>query len=809
MRSPTVSTTTYDNRRRPIRMTTTRTPDGGAMAPDLGAVSVVFDQELEWDAASNLKRLIDLRDPAEWPDGHRPQTVMVTHDDLYRVIEADMEYRQSSGAWTTEDGFTDWRDDYQSTRPVDPMRPDPAARVPAAPGDDARVRTLRWEYDFLANQTVSDDDNESFYERSIGRIVNGADLGVGYRPSALYLATNLRDNTSDPLDEGGGGWLEVYYDTSGNVRELAVHGQCLDMDVSTECYDDTTLDLDDRRDHLRSHCRCTSEEDYQYRWDELNRLVDAIRHHRDGGTGNPWYWHHQLRYRYDANNRRLIKWSQDAVPATGEPADLIALTPYPGDFERRGLVRGSGTYDASSVVNTETQYLVAGARVVWQHPVTSPSTFEAGERITFPISDLIHTSAAVIDARTGALLEASTYYPDGSRETFLNDPGSLVAAEPMGFTGKEADEEVGLVYFGERWLIPRIGRWASPDPLHVHASGGGEALNSYHYVSGNLLASRDPLGLDVVSSGENPPDVAADGGGSHYAVTTPDHPPPDNTLGGIESGGTVYHGCDGPCSWSAPPGNYYGSPGGEASGLTTQFEASMARGYLRGFASAPGRWVQGGGALMAMTGFGLLLGGTAYGAGSVERWVADEAVLAWWDIPQHPPGLRHAEDEFADAVGLGVDLAGGLLLAEIGAAGEAAGAEAAVVIEEAERLRNYPVNISTAGYTVEEAAAIREYARRVNAWLDEVGPRVIQSTKGTLRNSANRAARAERSRAALAGAPYRGQAGHVPDTAISGTPDPPAGWLDMPGKSNSVCGGVLGCRIGQVIDHFTVDGLIP
>ncbi|HMO55477.1 MAG TPA: RHS repeat-associated core domain-containing protein, partial [Tepidiformaceae bacterium] len=62
------------------------------------------------------------------------------------------------------------------------------------------------------------------------------------------------------------------------------------------------------------------------------------------------------------------------------------------------------------------------------------------------------------------------------------------------------DEEVGLVYFGERYLVPRLGRWATPDPLHVHAVGGGEALNSYHYVSGNLLAARDPLGLDVEDS---------------------------------------------------------------------------------------------------------------------------------------------------------------------------------------------------------------------------------------------------------------------------------------------------------------------
>ena len=70
-----------------------------------------------------------------------------------------------------------------------------------------------------------------------------------------------------------------------------------------------------------------------------------------------------------------------------------------------------------------------------------------------------------------------------------------------GFTGKEADEEVGVVYFGEWYLIPRIGRWASPDPLHVHAVGGGEALNSYQYVGGNVLNARDPDGLSFCLGG--------------------------------------------------------------------------------------------------------------------------------------------------------------------------------------------------------------------------------------------------------------------------------------------------------------------
>jgi len=95
--------------------------------------------------------------------------------------------------------------------------------------------------------------------------------------------------------------------------------------------------------------------------------------------------------------------------------------------------------------------------------------------------------------RTGRLVEASTYYPNGARETYVAD--SAAAAEPRGFTSKEGDEEVGLVYFGERYLVPRVGRWATPDPLHVHQVGGGEALNSYHYVAGNLLSALDPLGL--------------------------------------------------------------------------------------------------------------------------------------------------------------------------------------------------------------------------------------------------------------------------------------------------------------------------
>ncbi len=118
-------------------------------------------------------------------------------------------------------------------------------------------------------------------------------------------------------------------------------------------------------------------------------------------------------------------------------------------------------------------------------------------------------------------------------------------------------------------------------------------------------------------------------------------------------------------------------------------------------------------------------------------------------------------------------------------------------------------NVSTTGMTVAERQAVVEYAQRSNVWLAENGGTTVQSTAGTLRSQANAAARTERLNAARTGTPYQGQAGHVPDTALTGTAQPPAGWLDMPGRSNSVVGGGLSSRIGKPVSVITVDGRVP
>jgi len=85
-------------------------------------------------------------------------------------------------------------------------------------------------------------------------------------------------------------------------------------------------------------------------------------------------------------------------------------------------------------------------------------------------------------------------------------------------------------------LMPHLGRWASADPLQVHAGGGGEFGNSYHYVSGNLLQARDPLGLQ----GESLESEDGDDGAGSDTETTDIGTEGEETADAEEAGAQLY-----------------------------------------------------------------------------------------------------------------------------------------------------------------------------------------------------------------------------------------------------------------------------
>jgi RHS repeat-associated protein len=332
----------------------------------------------------------------------------------------------------------------------------------------------------------SDDPNFSFWDPAL-------------RPSALYISTNIRSSAGATYNAGvpRGGYVTLDYGESGNVTQMIVHSQCVDVSNARRCADPRASSFTARRTALETNCRCAEEQRYVYDWDELNRVAEARRYERHGTGG--WPLAVQQRYFYDAGNVRMVKETVDFGRVNeGASFNATTLYPYPGDYERRGVTLdfAGSTYNASPTLGTETQYLVGGARLVWASNQPGSGNLTREQRLTLPLSDLVQSTAAVVDLQSGELLEHTTFYPNGARETHRTTDEVSLQLEPIGFTGKEADEEVGLVYFGERYLIPRLGRWASVDPLSVHALGGGEALNGYHYVRGNLLQARDPLGLD-------------------------------------------------------------------------------------------------------------------------------------------------------------------------------------------------------------------------------------------------------------------------------------------------------------------------
>jgi RHS repeat-associated protein len=79
--------------------------------------------------------------------------------------------------------------------------------------------------------------------------------------------------------------------------------------------------------------------------------------------------------------------------------------------------------------------------------------------------------------------------------------GSLTNPTPLHFTGKERDSESGLDNFGARYDSSSMGRFMSPDPIHMMKQKltDPQQWNLYTYVRNNPLNLTDPTGLYLVS----------------------------------------------------------------------------------------------------------------------------------------------------------------------------------------------------------------------------------------------------------------------------------------------------------------------
>jgi len=193
-------------------------------------------------------------------------------------------------------------------------------------------------------------------------------------------------------------------------------------------------------------------------------------------------------YAYDASDQRVRK-------SAGARHSIYVF----GSLELRSTELGGAGYTVDDT--TEVPYLFGHGVRLARVTYTDAADFQTERRRIFlELGDHLGSTSVVLDRTTGELVERSAAYAYGGAESHYRPERWDAFREDYRFTGKEDDIEVGLIYFGARYLNPQLGRWISADPLAVHAPGEDDAdLNLYAYVSGRALVDVDPVGLAVAT----------------------------------------------------------------------------------------------------------------------------------------------------------------------------------------------------------------------------------------------------------------------------------------------------------------------
>lgn len=219
-------------------------------------------------------------------------------------------------------------------------------------------------------------------------------------------------------------------------------------------------------------------------------------------------------YHYDALNRLelLRDPAGSAVMAFGYDAagNMTLRNGQPHVFDVAGRLRAAGKVDeylyngtghrvaangeaastwqylaggeliASSKGDESSNYIYLGTRLLAIRTV-SP----AGEKLTYLHHDAQGNLAASSDA-AGQLVSQHVWSPYGEVDA---PPSSAIP----GYSGHVGDEHSGLIYMGQRYYDPLVGRFISPDPLASSTSSASN-FNRYRYAANNPFRYSDPTG---------------------------------------------------------------------------------------------------------------------------------------------------------------------------------------------------------------------------------------------------------------------------------------------------------------------------
>jgi RHS repeat-associated protein len=230
----------------------------------------------------------------------------------------------------------------------------------------------------------------------------------------------------------------------------------------------------------------------------LNSIADAV-----GVTAETWDAEAGS-FTYDANGNIATAPAPYSITAVSyDPANLpLSITrsgvtsTYRYDDAGQRIAKQVGTGNTEVYLREGATTLgvftvdAAGApvsssfNIVWENRVVGRHT-STGTR-TYYHNDILGSTRAVTLSTTGQVVESYDFEPWG-----LLMPGRTLAGPTKeGFTGKEQDAETGLDYFGSRYYMAAVARWAAVD-------NSGDAMPSYSpyvYAFNSPLSVLDPDG---------------------------------------------------------------------------------------------------------------------------------------------------------------------------------------------------------------------------------------------------------------------------------------------------------------------------
>jgi len=354
-------------------------------------------------------------------------------------------------------------------------------------GDSSRKWEESYAYDSVGNRAEGPQSESYFY--------NQADELL-----------RINDSSNNSSSQGGSGncpwsWNDDGCEGTENWRGYSqngcqAHNQGNDSCGKCNGHSDSSDSFVFSYDKNGNIIAKTGEQDWQYIYDDENRLIAAKQTLSNKKVNS-------IEYTYDPFGQRIQKKSYLTVESSRgrsnkqdekteqyryDGEDIVAIYDGSGELQMT-FVHGPGIDEPLSVTYYKKQ---------------NSKKDKVKKETNYYTADALGSIVRLTDKK-GNIVESYEYDSFGNFRDSEDD-----MSQPYAYTGREYDEETGLYYYRARYYDSSVGRFISKDPI-VGFIEYPSSQNRYSYVTNNPARYVDPFGLSKS-------DVSLTGRGSEVGI---------------------------------------------------------------------------------------------------------------------------------------------------------------------------------------------------------------------------------------------------------------------------------------------------